>query len=187
LTVPNALTALRLACLPAFVALVAEPHGDGNLAAAYLLGGLGMTDGVDGYIARHFGQVSKLGRVADPFVDRVLVLTAAISAVAVGAAPVWFVVLALAREALVLAAAGTLAVLGASRLEVSWAGKAGAFGMMVAFPLFFMGHAAFRWHEAALWVGWAAAAWGLALGWYAFFTYFPQGLATLREQRKARN
>lgn len=187
LTVPNVLTALRLACLPAFVALVAEPRGAGSLAAAFLLGGLGATDGADGYIARHFGQVSKVGQVADPLVDRALVLTAAISAVAVGAAPAWLVVLALCREALVIAAAGALALLGARRLEVSWAGKAGAFGMMVAFPLFFMGHAAFRWHEAALWVGWAAAAWGLALGWYAFFSYFPQGVAALRERRQGRS
>jgi cardiolipin synthase len=184
ITVPNMLTALRLACLPAFVALLAEPHGEGRLAAAFLLGGLGTTDGLDGYIARHFHQVSALGKVADPLVDRLLVLSATIGALAVGAAPPWLVGLALAREALVLLAAGVLAAAGARRLEVSLVGKAGAFGMMVALPLFFLGHAMFYWHSTALWAAWVAAAWGLALGWSAFFMYLPQGLAALRSARR---
>ncbi len=102
LTVPNALTAIRLACLPVFVVLMAQPNGSGRLAAACLLGALGVTDGLDGYVARHFDQVSTLGKMADPLVDRALVLTAVIATVAIGAIPVWLVVVVLAREALVL-------------------------------------------------------------------------------------
>jgi cardiolipin synthase len=185
-TVPNALTALRLVCVPAFLALLAEPHGEGRLAAAVLLGGLGITDGLDGYIARHFDQVSLLGKLADPFVDRVLILSAAIGAIAVGAAPVWLVALALAREGLVLATAGVLALAGARRMDVSWPGKAGAFGMMVAFPLFFLGHAAFRWHSAAEALAWVAAAGGLAFGWYAVVGYVPQARAALSQGRAGR-
>ena len=106
LTVPNVLTAIRLMCLPVFVALMAEPHRRGELAAACLLSGLGVTDGLDGYIARHFHQVSSLGKVADPLVDRALVLTAVISALVIGAIPVWLVALVLTREFLVLAGGG---------------------------------------------------------------------------------
>jgi cardiolipin synthase (CMP-forming) len=186
LTVPNALTAIRLACLPVFVVLMAEPDGRGWLAAACLLAGLGITDGLDGYIARHFHQVSTLGKIADPLADRVLVLTAVITAVVVGVVPVWLVAVVLAREALVLAGAGALLLAGAARVDVSWAGKAGTFGMMLALPLFIAGHAPFRWHTGAEWAAWVAAAWGLALGWYAAIGYLPRARAALVESRERR-
>jgi cardiolipin synthase (CMP-forming) len=184
LTVPNALTAVRLACLPVFVVLMVQPDGGGQLAAACLLAVLGATDGLDGYIARHFHQVSTLGKVADPLVDRALVLTAVITAVVVGALPVWLVVVVLAREALVLAGAAALVLAGARRVDVSWAGKAGTFGMMVALPLFIAGHAPFRWHTEAEWLAWVAAAWGLALGWYAAIRYLPRARTALAESRR---
>jgi cardiolipin synthase len=183
LTVPNALTALRLVCLPVFVALLAEPHREGLVAAGFLLGSMGVTDGLDGYIARHFDQVSLLGKVADPLVDRLLVLAAAIGALAVGAAPLWLVVLALVREALVLVASGALVLAGARRIDVSWPGKAGAFGMMVAFPLFLLVRASF-WHTPAEVVGWTAAIGGLALGWFAAFGYVPRARVALLEGRR---
>ena len=77
LTVPNGLTLLRLLCLPLFVWLVARPHRAGWYPAALLLAALGVTDGVDGYVARHFHQVSKLGKVLDPLADRLLLGVAA--------------------------------------------------------------------------------------------------------------
>jgi cardiolipin synthase (CMP-forming) len=186
LTVPNALTAIRFACLPVFVVLMAEPDGRGRLAAACLLAALGATDGLDGYVARHFHQVSTLGKVADPLVDRALVLTAVIAAVAVGAIPVWLVAVVLTREALLLAGGGALLLAGAKRVDVSWAGKAGTFGMMVALPLFIAGHAPFRWHSEAEWAGWVAAGWGLALGWYAAVGYLPRARAALAQSREER-
>lgn len=186
LTIPNGLTATRLACLPVFVILMLEPNRSGQLAAAGLLAVLGATDGLDGYIARHFHQVSSLGKLADPLVDRALVLTAVITAMAVGAVPVWLVAVVLAREALVLAGGGALLLAGAKRVDVSWAGKAGTFGMMVALPLFIAGHASFRWHAEAEWAAWVAAGWGLALGWYAAVGYLPRARAALAHSREER-
>ena len=87
LTVPNALSALRLACLPAFVVLLAQPHDRGRLAAAFLLAAAAFTDLLDGYIARRFDQVSTLGKMADPLVDRALVLCALVGATVIGACP----------------------------------------------------------------------------------------------------
>jgi cardiolipin synthase (CMP-forming) len=187
LTVPNALTAIRLACLPVFVVLMAQPDGRGLVAAACLLSALGLTDGLDGYIARHFHQVSSLGKVADPLVDRALVLTAVISALAIGAIPVWLVVVVLTREVLVLAGGGALALAGARRIDVSWAGKAGTFGMMVALPLFILGDAPFRWQTEAGVAAWVAAGWGLALGWYAALGYIPRARAALAQSHQGRD
>ncbi len=184
LTVPNGLTALRLACLPVFLVLLGQPHGRDLIAAACMLAVLGITDGLDGYVARHFHQVSSLGKLADPFVDRALVLSAVIGAVAIGAVPVWLVAIVLLRELFVLAGAVVLTVGGARYLEVSFAGKVGAFGMMVALPLFLLGHAPFRWHEAADVAAWVAVACGQVFAWYAAFQYIPTGRAVLAQARK---
>jgi len=184
LTVPNGLTALRLACLPVFLVLLGQPHRRDLAAAACLLAALGVTDGLDGYVARHFHQVSSLGKLADPFVDRALVLSAVIGAVAIGAVPVWLVAIVLLREALVLAGAVVLALAGARHLDVSFAGKVGAFGMMVALPLFLLGHAPFRWHEVAEAAAWVAVACGQVFAWYAALQYIPIGRALLVEAHK---
>ena len=186
-TVPNALTALRLAFLPVFLVLLAQPHRRQLLAAAWLLVGLGVTDGLDGYVARHFHQVSSLGKLADPFVDRALVLSAAVGALTVGAVPAWVMAIVLLREALVLGGGAFLALAGAKPLEVSLAGKAGAFGMMVALPLFLMGHAPFRWHEPTEVAAWAAVAFGQAFAWFAAARYIPNGRVLLAEAHQARD
>ena len=185
LTVPNGLTALRLACLPVFLVLLGQPHRRDLIAAACMLAALGVTDGLDGYVARHFHQVTSLGKLADPFVDRALVLSAVIGAVAIGAVPWWLVAIVLLREALVLAGAVVLALAGATHLDVSFAGKVGAFGMMVALPLFLLGHAPFRWHELADGAAWVAVCIGQVFAWYAALQYIPTGRAMLAEARKA--
>jgi cardiolipin synthase len=184
-TVPNALTALRLACLPVFVSLLAKPEGKGRAAAAFLLGGLGITDSLDGYVARRFHQVSSLGKMADPLVDRALVLTATGGALVVGAIPPWFVGVVLAREAVVAGGGAVLALSGGARLEVSRAGKIGAFGMMVALPLFILGSSSSRWRGEARTLGWVAAGWGQVFAWGAAAGYVPQAVAAFSERHRA--
>jgi cardiolipin synthase len=72
LTVPNVISFARLLCMPLFLYLL---FGRNNRAgAAYLLAILGATDFVDGYIARHFGQVSELGKILDPTADLLLLM-----------------------------------------------------------------------------------------------------------------
>jgi cardiolipin synthase len=130
---------------------------------------------MDGYIARHFNQVSTLGKMADPLVDRALVLCAVVGATVIGALPIWLVAIVALREGVVLAGSALLFFFSrTARLEVSWAGKAGAFGMMVALPLFIMAHAPFRGHEVALVMAWVAVVPGQALAWLAAVQYVPQ-------------
>src|SRR3984885_9547373 len=92
---------VRLVCIPVFVWLRFGAHE--QTAAAILLAVLGATDWVDGYVARHFGQVTTLGKVLDPLADRVLVGTAVISILVYGAVPLWFGIATIAREVLVSA------------------------------------------------------------------------------------
>jgi cardiolipin synthase (CMP-forming) len=186
LTVPNLVTLLRLLCIPVFVILIARPHRAGWYPAALLLGVLGATDGVDGYVARRFNQVSTLGKVLDPIADRLLLGVAAIAIIAVGAIPLWVAVIALSREALVAGGFLYVAAAGGRRMDVQWAGKAGTFGMMFAFPLFLAGHANDSWHSIAEALAWIAVIPALALGWYAAITYLPKARVALAESRNER-
>ena len=104
-----------------------------------LLALAGASDFLDGFVARRLNQVSTLGKVIDPVADRLVLGTAVISIVVYGAVPVWLGVVVLVREVAVSLATVALAALGARRMDVVWAGKAGTFGMMVAFPLFLLG------------------------------------------------
>ncbi len=137
LTVPNALTLLRLVLLVVFAVLVLGENAP--VAGAALLGVAGVTDFLDGYVARHFDQESELGKILDPTVDRILLITAVAVIVASGALPVWITVLVLAREAVVAGAALVLAARRAERIDVIFIGKAGTFGLMVCLPLLLAG------------------------------------------------
>ena len=85
LTVPNLFTLLRLLCLPLFLWLLLGRHN--RAGAAILLGVLGATDWVDGYLARRLGQVSEFGKKFDPTVDRLLFIVALLAIIADDAAP----------------------------------------------------------------------------------------------------
>jgi cardiolipin synthase len=187
LTVPNALTLLRLLCIPVFVLLLLQPHRAGWYPAALLLGVLGATDFVDGYVARHFSQVSTIGKVLDPLADRLLLAVAAVSIIAVGALPVWVAVLVITREVLVAGGFLVVAAAGGRRMDVQWAGKAGTFGLMFALPLFLIGHAPDGWHSLAEALAWVAVIPALGLAWYAAITYVPRAQAALTEGRRSRH
>ena len=115
-TLPNVITMVRLVCIPLFVWLLFGAHE--QTVAAILLAVLGATDWVDGYVARHFGQVTTLGKVLDPAADRLLVGTAVISIMVYGAVPLWFGIATIGVcELLVSVMVLTLASLGASRID----------------------------------------------------------------------
>jgi len=184
LTVPNAITVVRLACLPLYLYLLLRL--DERMAAALLLAGLGATDWVDGYVARHFNQVSTLGKVLDPVADRLLFLVGVGGIIWVDGAPIWFSWMVIARELFVSVAVIGLALLGAKRIDVTWFGKAGTFGLMVAFPCFLAGSSTASSAPIFQAFGWMTGIPGLVLSYYAAFLYVPIGLRALREGRAAR-
>ena len=179
-TIPNAISLIRLACVPVFLWLLFGR--DNRTGAAFLLGGLGATDWVDGYIARHFNQVSNLGKVLDPIADKVLLVTGMIAIVIDGSVPAIIFWPAIAREVLVAATTMLLGALGAKRIDVSWAGKCGTLLMMTAFPLFLWGHGS----GPAYAVAWVVAVAGLIMAWYAAVTYVRPAMEALREGRAGR-
>jgi cardiolipin synthase len=181
LTLPNLITLARLACLPVFLWLLFGKED--RVAAAALLAVLGITDWVDGYLARHLDQVSELGKILDPVADRLLFFVGAGGILIDGSVPTWFAVIVLVRETLVGGATIALAALGARRIDVTWFGKAGTFGLMIAFPLFLASNSNLFWADTAGVLAWVAGIPGLALSLYAAVLYVPIARRALREGR----
>ena len=182
LTVPNVITLVRLACLPVFVWLLFGRENE--YAAAWLLGALGATDWVDGFIARRWKQVSTLGKVLDPVADRLLLFVGIGCILIEGSVPLIVAVLVLAREVLISIATVALAALGARRIDVTWYGKAGTFCNLFAFPFFLAGgDEQLGWRDTATTLGWVFAVPGILLSWYALALYVPIALQALRERQ----
>ncbi len=184
LTVPNLITMVRLACLPIFVWLLLSENN--RAAASVLLGILGATDWVDGYIARRFNQTSTLGKVLDPVADRLLFFVALIAILIDGCAPAWVCWAVLIREVLISVATLGLASLGARRIDVTRAGKTGTFLLMFAFPAFVAGASTFWWAPISLGFAWLFVIPGLLFSYYAFIRYVPIGMRALKDGRAAR-
>ncbi len=181
LTVPNVITVVRLACLPVFLWLLFGR--DNRAGAAALLAVLGTTDFLDGYIARHFDQVSDLGKVLDPVADRLLFFVGAGGILVDGSVPPWFALVVLVREVVVAVATLALAAMGVRRIDVTWFGKAGTFALMVAFPLFLASESTLGWRDTAGVLCWVAGGIGVALSYYAAARYVPVARAGLAEVR----
>ena len=184
LTVPNLVTLVRLACIPLFVWLLFGAHR--QTAAALLLGVLGATDWIDGFVARRYHQVSTLGKVLDPVADRVLMATAVISIIVHGAVPLWFGIATLAREVVVSVAVLVLASLGARRIDVLWVGKAGTFALMFSYPAFLLSDGSAGWQVPVRVVAWITGLIGLTLAWIAAGSYLPVARRALAEGRRGR-
>ena len=173
LTVPNAFTLARLLCLPLFLYLLFGR--DNRAGAAWLLGGLGATDWVDGYLARRLHQVSEFGKKFDPTVDRLLLIVATIAIIIDGAAPLWFVTLVAIREVLVggAVAVATL-VFDMARFDVSWWGKVATLLLMFAVPGFMLGASDFPGDGGFQVASWILGIPGLIISWFTAFAYVPK-------------
>jgi cardiolipin synthase len=181
-TVPNLVTLVRLLCLPLFVWLLFGLPS--RQAAAWLLGTLGATDWVDGYLARRLGQTSEFGKKFDPTVDRLLFVVGIVAIIANDSIPIWFAVAVLLREVLV---GGTVAIatlaFGMERFDVTWWGKTATFLLMFAVPGFLMAESSIAiagWFEVA---AWCFGLPGLALSYYTGIAYVPVIRRGLRAAR----
>ena len=191
LTAPNAITLMRLLCIPLYLWLL---FGVENyLAAAGLLLLLGATDWIDGWVARRFGQVSNFGKMFDPTVDRLLLIVGIIGIIVVDPDIAYFRVFAwivVVREVVLSIIVAGSVFLGARRMDVTWVGKCGAFAMMTAFPAFLAAAdpsiAGTGWRIFFLVVAWGAAIPGLVWSMMAFVGYVRVAPRALREGREMR-
>jgi cardiolipin synthase len=119
-TIPNALSLLRLASVPFFVGLFVA----GAESAAVVLYGVGaITDFFDGYLARRWGQISEFGRLLDPLADRVFIVALAAALIARGALPWWLAAAIVLRDIILLSLWPLFERRRAGRIAVNFTGK----------------------------------------------------------------
>ena len=168
-TVPNALSILRLLGVPLFLWLVLGPEADGWALA--VLAASGVTDYLDGYLARRLDQASKLGEVLDPVADRLYILAVVIGLAIRDVVPWWFAVILPLRDVLLWGLVPILRTRGYSALPVHFLGKAATFNLLYAFPLLLLGDGTSAAATLAKVFGWAFAVWGIGLYWWAGLLY----------------
>ena len=152
LTVPNALSAIRILLIPAFVILIVDPQT--RLGGFLLLGAVVSTDWVDGYVARRTGRVTELGKLLDPLADRLAMAAALVTFVVTDLLPLWAALVILVRDALVLVVAVWLALSGGPRIDVRPIGKYATFTLMWGLPLIAWGNAGLPADDLARVLGW---------------------------------
>ena len=184
LTLPNVITVIRLCSLPVFVYLLFG--ADDRWAAGWVLFAIGSTDWLDGYLARRLGQVSNVGKVLDPVADRLLFFVGVVSIIIDGSVPLWFAVAVLVREAAVAIGTLVLAGMGATRIDVTWYGKAATFALMGAFPAFLLGASDHDTADVFEALAWILGIPGLVLSYWSALLYVPLGRKALAEGRAAR-
>jgi cardiolipin synthase len=166
--VPNALSALRLALVPVFFWLILR-HRDGWALAVLAVSGV--TDYLDGNLARRWRQVSRLGQLLDPVADRLYILATLLGLAWRDVVPWWLL-------------ASTIPVLarqGYGPLPVHFLGKAATFCLLYAFPLLLLAQIGGPVGQVALVIGWAFAWWGAGLYWWAGWLYVRQVRDVVRQ------
>ena len=168
-TIPNVISIVRLAGVPLFLWLILVAEADGWALVVLMLSGV--TDYLDGYLARKLNQTSKLGEILDPVADRLYILSTVIGFAARDIIPVWWAILLPARDAFLWILVPFLRTRGYSSLPVHFLGKAATAALLYAFPLLLLGDGDGVIATLAKVFGWAFAVWGTALYWWAGLLY----------------
>ncbi len=138
LTIPNILSMARLVGVPLFLWLILRPEFGGPQSdgwALLVLALSGISDYLDGKLARRWNQISSLGRLLDPAADRLYILSTLVGLTWREILPIWLTAALLARELVLLVMVGILRRHGYPPPQVNFLGKAATFNLMYAFPL----------------------------------------------------
>src|SRR6185437_5028011 len=154
--VPNALTLGRLALIPVFVALMVKAGDARSWPAGFVFGIAGVTDQIDGFLARRWHVESRFGKVADPLADRLMIDAAVILLVAYGRLPWLALAVIAARDLLLLVGWRVLAPRGIE-LDVNAIGKGATWLLYAAIGFRIVTHDATEWPLWVFWIGLAGA------------------------------
>jgi CDP-diacylglycerol--glycerol-3-phosphate 3-phosphatidyltransferase len=149
---PNALTIARLALIPVFVVLMVRAGQRPSWPAGVVFGVAGITDQVDGFLARRWHVESRFGQLADPLADRLMIDAAVILLVVYDRLPWAGLALIIARDVLLLAGSGFLAPRGID-VEVNAVGKAATWILYAAIFFRIVTEPATQWPLYLFWVG----------------------------------
>jgi len=183
MNLPNALTLSRIFLVPVLLAVLLTknvfPYKE--LIAAIIVAVAGITDSLDGYLARRMNKVTTLGILLDPIADKLLVSAAFISMVEMGLVKAWVVVLIVGRELAITGLRG-IAQAGGHTIAVSDMGKTKTVMQIVAIVALLLG---VNW-ELAHWAGQIALIAVVILALVSALLYFLQFWKNVGEEVKQR-
>lgn len=178
-TLPNALSLLRLLGVPLFLWLLLGPEADGWAVLVLMLSGA--SDWLDGKLARRWNQISRVGQLLDPLADRLYVVTVLLGLGLRDVVPWWLVALLLGRDLVLAATVPLLRSRGLVALPVHFLGKAATFCLLCGLPLVLLGAGGDALgFDVARAFGWAFTLWGTALYWWSAALYLVQLRGVLR-------
>jgi cardiolipin synthase len=184
MTIPNVISFARLAGVPVFLWLVLGVRTQaGDWWALGLLAAAGLSDWLDGKIARAMHQQSRIGELLDPAADRLYIVCTVVALAIRAIIGWWLVVVLAARELMLGVVLLALRRRGYPPLRVSFVGKAATLSLLYAFPLLFLGSHHTSYAVIARVFGWAFALWGTALYWWAAALYATQARRLLAMDR----
>jgi cardiolipin synthase (CMP-forming) len=186
-TIPNALSILRLLGVPLFLYLLLGPHADGWALTVLALSAF--TDWADGKLARLLNQTSRVGILLDPAADRLYILATLIAFVVRDIVPLWLALVIIGRDVLLACTLPILRRHGYGPPPVHHLGKAATFALLYAFPLLLLAEGHGVPSDLARPSGWAFTIWGSALYLWAGALYVLQVIQLVRADRStaARN
>jgi cardiolipin synthase (CMP-forming) len=155
--VPNVLTVLRLALIPVFIAIIATAEGGHSWAAAIVFAGAGVTDQIDGWLARRWHAESEFGRIADPVADRLMIDVAIVALWLHGRLPWPALAVILVRDVVLVGGYKLIHPRG-YELDVNFLGKVATWGLYAAIAFTLATRDGTDW---PLWLFWASL--GLAV------------------------
>jgi cardiolipin synthase len=167
-TVPNLLSLFRLLMVPVFFWLILR-EADGWALAVLMVSGV--TDYLDGALARRWHQESRLGQLLDPAADRLYIVATLVGLAVRDVVPWWLVIVIVGRDALLALTLPVLARHGYGPLQVHFLGKAATLNLLYAFPLLLWAQMGGPLGEVVRPLGWAFAWWGVGLYWWAAWLY----------------
>ncbi len=181
LTAANLISFARLMGVPLFLYLFLVAASPGALAAAVVVLTVGGTsDWIDGYVARRFGQVSRLGELLDPLADRLYILATVVAFTARGVLPVAFTAALLLREAVLVVSLAVRRRHGYGPPPVHYLGKTATFLLLAAFPMLLLADVSRTAAPVAHPAGWGLAWWGIVLYWIAAALYIREAAVLIR-------
>ena len=165
---PNALSVARLLLVPVFVALMLTADGGHSWVAGIIFGAAGITDQVDGFLARRWRVESRFGKVVDPLADRLMIDAAVITLVVADRLPWPALLIVGARDLFLLVGYKLFAPRGVE-IDVNVVGKVATWVLYAGIGFVIVTHPSAEWPVWVFWIGVGLAV--AAAAQYAFDAY----------------
>lgn len=175
LTLPNLISVVRLVLIPVLWWWMATDH---VAAAGWLLGVIGSTDWIDGYLARRLNQVSEVGKFLDPLADRLAVVAAVIGGLVFDILPSWFAWAIMAREVVIGLGALIIGLKARTKLAVRQLGKLATALLYFAIAFYFVGKGTP--FDPLVWLAWLCGIPGLVFYYIVGVQYFQDAVGAVR-------